>query len=207
MKDLKFEVVRGESIYSSDIEAIYHQNDKAHGGIFYDRCIIKDINKLARDYRKNIYIICAIKDGKVVGFAQLTDAYVPNSLYIAILAVEKEHRMQGIGKAIIEYALHHSVGHSSVSLEAFTSNEKAMKLYSSLGFEKVLSYTIEGSAFENEEQNFFRVSVEKILDNEQMEYTQENKTLDSVMPELRFPNEKAINEACIIYEEEPFSSR
>ena len=41
-----------------------------------------------------------------------------------------------------------------------------MKLYSSLGFEKVLSYTIEGSAFENEEQNFFRVSVEKILDNE-----------------------------------------
>ncbi len=82
-----------------------------------------------------------------------------------------------------------------------------MKLYSSLGFEKVLSYTIEGSAFENEEQNFFRVSVEKILDNELMEYTQENKTLDSVMPELRFPSEKAINEACIIYEEEPFSSR
>ena len=51
------------------------------------------------------------------------------------------------------------------------------------------------------------MSVEKILDNELMEYTQENKTLDSVMPELRFPSEKAINEAWIIYEEEPFSSR
>ena len=82
-----------------------------------------------------------------------------------------------------------------------------MKLYSSLGFEKVLSYTIEGSEFENEEQNFFRVPVEKILDNEQMEYTQANKTIDNVMPELRFPSEKAINEASIIYEEEPFSSR
>ena len=62
MKDLKFEVVRGESVYSGDIEEIYHQNDKAHGGIFNDRCIIKDINKLSRDYRKNIYIIWEIKD-------------------------------------------------------------------------------------------------------------------------------------------------
>lgn len=56
--------------------------------------------------------------------------------YIAMLVVEQAYRKQGIGKKLVELAIHEMIekGAQEISLEAEVTNKGALRLYESLGF-------------------------------------------------------------------------
>lgn len=83
--------------------------------------------------------LVAVADGKVVGF-------ICNRLYrsrstghVANLAVMQAYQGRGIGKALLRASLDYfrAQGMRHVRIETLAQNEKACRLYPSLGFEEV----------------------------------------------------------------------
>ena len=169
MSDIKYEIVGSDNKYKLQINKIYDQNVRSRGGHFTDFNIVSELNRLTELHGENVYIVCAVKEDKLVGFVQLLDSFIPDSLYLAVLAVDKECRGQGIGRGLVDFAMHHSIGYKTVSVETFSNNEIANELYKKLGFEFVLSYSIPGHL--DGEQNYYRLSAKKIADNQRLRYS------------------------------------
>ena len=84
------------------------------------------------------------KEGKTVGYAELSYSFAPEvggrSVFIEEIFVEEQHRGQGIGHKFLDFCVSLVQGETRrIRLEATRSNEKAIALYKSYGFE-VLDY-------------------------------------------------------------------
>lgn len=81
-------------------------------------------------------------DGKTVGYAELSYSFAPEvggrSIFIEEIFVKEEYRNQGIGHEFLEFAVGLVKGDTRrIRLEATRSNEKAISLYRSFGFEEL----------------------------------------------------------------------
>ncbi len=78
-------------------------------------------------------------EGNVVGFV-CTRVYRSTSTgHIANLAVSREHRGRGVGRALVEHALEHfrAEGLSFARIETLEQNEAGRHLYPAAGFEEI----------------------------------------------------------------------
>ena len=120
------------------------------------RRIDKPATTRAWDYEasledKDIIMLGAEADGKIVGFCiteirrSESKALVPRiSAHIKNLAVDRNYRRQGIGKALYDAAVTRgkAYGAGAVELEVFSFNDSAIAFYRSLGM-TVQSCTME----------------------------------------------------------------
>lgn len=86
---------------------------------------------------ENTYFIVALNDGEVIGYGGM---HTPSGdCFIDNIAVDPEHRRQGVGRSITAALIAEAkrIGGNFISLEVRPSNEAAVKLYRSLGFENV----------------------------------------------------------------------
>ncbi|WP_162849887.1 GNAT family N-acetyltransferase [Anaeroplasma bactoclasticum] len=79
-------------------------------------------------------VILAIKDNKVVGYVDITHKYEENEPYDVF--VKEEYRNMGIATDMLSYAIELDKN-KRIMLLVDIDNEKAIKLYEKLGFEKV----------------------------------------------------------------------
>jgi ribosomal protein S18 acetylase RimI-like enzyme len=79
-------------------------------------------------------VILAIKDNKVVGYVDITHKYEGNEPYDVF--VKEEYRNMGIATDMLSYAIELDKN-KRIMLLVDIDNEKAIKLYEKLGFEKV----------------------------------------------------------------------
>ncbi len=82
------------------------------------------------------------KEGKVVGYAELSYSFAPEvggkSIFIEEIFVDEDHRGQGIGHMFLDYCVSLvSEETRRIRLEATRSNEKAIALYRRYGFEEL----------------------------------------------------------------------
>ena len=69
------------------------------------------------------------------------DYTIPGTrIYISRLIVRKENRRQGIGKALVEYAVSRAaeMGYAEMSIGVDMDNYPALRLYAGLGFREIL---------------------------------------------------------------------
>ncbi len=61
-------------------------------------------------------------------------------IYVSRLIVRKENRRQGVGKALVEYAVSRAaeMGYSELSIGVDMDNYGALRLYTGLGFREIL---------------------------------------------------------------------
>ena len=61
-------------------------------------------------------------------------------IYVSRLIVRREHRRQGIGKALVEYAVSRAaeMGYTELSIGVDMDNYAALRLYTGLGFREIL---------------------------------------------------------------------
>jgi ribosomal protein S18 acetylase RimI-like enzyme len=87
------------------------------------------------------------RDGQFLGEISMVlnkddpDYTVPGRrIYVSRLIVRKENRRQGIGKALVEYAVRQAseMGYSEMSIGVDMDNYAALQLYTSLGFREIL---------------------------------------------------------------------
>ena len=81
--------------------------------------------------------LVAEKDGRVIGYAGAW--IILDESHITNIAVQREYRGQGIGRALTEGLLQYlaNLGAAYATLEVRKSNEVAQRLYVSLGFIKL----------------------------------------------------------------------
>ena len=77
----------------------------------------------------------AVEGDTVIGFLAFEQVLDEGS--IVEVAVHPDHRRRGIAKALITSAIHSADGLKTVFLEVRESNTPAIKLYESLGFERI----------------------------------------------------------------------
>ena len=101
---------------------------------------------------ENAVFFTAKKDGKTVGYMGLH--CVLDECYIANVAVSTAERRQGIGRFLLKYAEEKAVEKncSFISLEVRVSNEGAIALYESEGYERM-----------GERKNFYSSPTENAL--------------------------------------------
>ncbi len=178
MEKIKIEVLSLRNKYNDQIFEIYRQNTCSNGGFFSDDNVLEVINEQAIEAGKRSLFVCAVKDDKVLGFIQLSEAWVPNSLYIAFLAVDKDYRREGIATALLEYVIHHSKGYKNLNIETSEANTIADKLYQSIGFKYILSYEVTNSTNnEKKVQNFYNIITKDIKHNKKLLLTQSAKEI------------------------------
>lgn len=77
--------------------------------------------------------------GKIIGLLKVQRGYYRKTFHTGVLtiAIEKEFRNMGFGKKMMELALRwaRDVGIEKLSLEVFSTNENAISLYRSMGFQ------------------------------------------------------------------------
>jgi [ribosomal protein S18]-alanine N-acetyltransferase len=80
--------------------------------------------------------LVALSGGRVVGFAAASRLRQEAAAEVEALVVEREHRRQGIGAALIDacMAWAANAGASAIRLEVRASNAAAISLYHRLGF-------------------------------------------------------------------------
>ena len=85
---------------------------------------------------ENAHFLCAVSGGEVCGYIGIYEYF--ESCETANLAVLPPFRRKGIARALINAAAQgaKSRGREFITLEVRPSNEAALSLYSSLGFEK-----------------------------------------------------------------------
>lgn len=81
-------------------------------------------------------------EGKTVGYAELSYSFAPEvggkSIFIEEIFVDAEYRSQGIGHKFLDFCVSLVKGDTRrIRLEATRSNEKAIALYRSYGFEEL----------------------------------------------------------------------
>lgn len=86
---------------------------------------------------RTAHFIVAVKDDRIIGYAGVF--VVCESCYIADIGVFPEYRRMGAAKKLLSCASENAakLGAQSISLEVRPSNEAAVSLYTSCGFEEV----------------------------------------------------------------------
>lgn len=82
------------------------------------------------------------KEGKTVGYAELSYSFAPEvggkSIFIEEIFLDEPYRGQGIGHKFLDFCVSLVKGETRrIRLEATRSNEKAIALYRSYGFEEL----------------------------------------------------------------------
>ncbi|MFA5929410.1 MAG: GNAT family N-acetyltransferase [Candidatus Micrarchaeia archaeon] len=95
---------------------------------------------LAHAFANRVAGACLVAEesGKPIGavFGQKKITYYPNSAYVEVVFISKEHRGKGIGKALLAASLAamKRKGISNVSITVDGGNKKARSLYKKAGF-------------------------------------------------------------------------
>jgi len=117
------------------------------------------------------YIICAVKDDKVLGFAGMVKNFAKaNDFYIMQIAVHKPEMGKGIGSALMEYLIHHSRGFDYITSNAEENNVASNNLHLKMGFEQ----------FKSNSGYFYILPTEKIRDNAYIHFTEEEKENEDI---------------------------
>lgn len=83
------------------------------------------------------YLICAVKDNKVLGYAGMVEDFViENDFYIYQIAIDKNYAGKGIGTNLMEFIKTHSKGYSYITSSVRKNNKISNKLHKKSGFEK-----------------------------------------------------------------------
>ncbi len=167
MKKLQIKTYEMCGDYYDEMKEIYNQFVISKGGTFYekdnviDRLIrIGEIAKLAELPDIKFYTVCAFVGKKLAGYAILREKTVPseknvtNELYVSLIAVDKNFQGQGIGKALMNYAIHHSKGYERIASGAFIKNTASLKLHEKVGFSVLSSYKYSSLNGEHEGETY-----------------------------------------------------
>jgi len=78
----------------------------------------------------------AVKEDKVIAFANLYDVIPGKSAFIGNVIVDTEHRGQGVGKAVVERLVDicQKQYQAIPNISVFSVNESALLMYASMGF-------------------------------------------------------------------------
>ena len=144
MEGLKIKTFLRTGDYYNQMQEIYSQSTISNGGLLDDRNIIDFMLDSAKKENYNLYTACAFDGDKLVGFAMLANCFVENELYVVLLAVDKAYQRKGVGKALLNYAVHHSKGYDRITSEALLKNTASVNTHFSSGFkcinERILYY-------------------------------------------------------------------
>lgn len=86
--------------------------------------------KLAKYAR---WAICSIEQMYVGGIAFYENSE-ENQLYVSLICVLPQYRMQGVGKSLLDYTVQHTCGFDSIALEVNKNNINAYSFYINYGF-------------------------------------------------------------------------
>ena len=88
-------------------------------------------------YNPNVNFIVAVQDEKILGYCAIIKSY--ESADILTLAVSEDYRRCGIGKSLLQGIIEHCIecGVEMLFLDVRCSNTAAIRLYESMGFEKI----------------------------------------------------------------------
>lgn len=128
------------------IEQVYAIEEKCFSIPWSKKSFEKEIN----ENKMAIYLV-ALKDEQVVGYAGMW--HVINEGHITNVAVNPEHRRQGIGESLVNKLIEIAKEKEmiGITLEVRTSNEIAKNLYKKQGF---LLDGIRKEYYENKEDAF-----------------------------------------------------
>lgn len=128
MQDLEFKVVKNDNReYVLQCLEIFRENHVNNGGMLKNTLAV-----LMSDY-----IVCALKEGEVVGYLVLVeDNYKDNDIFFEQLAVKKSFQHQGIGTALVEYVKKHSLNYSYITSNVRGDNDASNNLHLKMGFEQ-----------------------------------------------------------------------
>ncbi len=130
---------------------IAHKYNKKNGGIL-------EFDNLASDSK---YIICALKNNKVIGFLCLKEYEAfPNSIYVELIATDKEYLKLGIATDLINYSIDFGKKnkYKSIIANVKKTNQQSHNLFIKLKF----------SLFNMKEEEYLSLgfSYEQILIND-----------------------------------------
>lgn len=140
-KDLTIERMR-----EGDLVEILRIEKESFSDPWTRESFLEDINK---DFT---YPAVAREDGELVAYTCLWK--IEDELQIANIAVDKEHRCQGIAQKLMEWIMEQGLKQKckSVTLDVRVTNSVALTLYRKLGFERI-----------GRRKNYYRFPVEDAI--------------------------------------------
>ena len=125
--NMDFEIV---PLQSCHIDAVFELEKECFGNPWSRQDLA------AQPSNENAHFLAAVSENDVLGYIGIYEYF--ESCEIANLAVRKDFRRNGIAKALINAAEENAKkrGCEFITLEVRLSNEPALNLYYSLGFEK-----------------------------------------------------------------------
>ena len=135
-----------ERMKEGDLEEVLRIEKKSFSDPWTRESFLEDINK---DFT---YPAVARKDGELVAYTCLWK--IEDELQIANIAVDKEHRRQGIAQKLMEWIMEQGLKQKckSVTLDVRVSNSIAFTLYRKFGFEQI-----------GRRKNYYRFPVEDAI--------------------------------------------
>ena len=116
----------------ADMDALIELEKTAAGTRLYSATTTPEE---AREYLQNTKTYLIYKDGELIGDVAY-DLKAPDHAHIDGLMVRPDHQGQGIGKAAMEYVLAELKDVPTIDLFTHPENERAIRLYESLGFKR-----------------------------------------------------------------------
>lgn len=128
MCELDIKVIRNDDRkYVLQCLEIFRENHVNNGGMLKNMLAV-----LMSDY-----IVCALKDDKVVGYLVLVEDHVKeNDVFFEQLAVKKSEQHKGIGTTLVEYVKNHSLNYSYITSNVRGDNDASNNLHLKMGFEQ-----------------------------------------------------------------------
>lgn len=158
MEEIEIKVVANDSRkYVLQCLEIFRENHVDNGGMLKNMLAV-----LMSDY-----ILLAVKDEKVLGYLVLVENHVKdNDIFFGQLAVKKSEQHKGIGTALVDYAIKHSLNYDYITSNVRRDNTPSNNLHLKMGFEQ----------FERETKDYYyQLSTEKIKDREKLQFTEESE--------------------------------
>lgn len=116
------------------------------------------------------YIICAVKDEKVLGYIGMVKDFIfKGDFYIYQLAIKKDEMQKGIATSLMNYVKSHSKGYVAITSNVRKDNIPSFRLHEKLGF---VPYDT------SREQFTFVLPTEHIVNNDKIKYTDEENELE-----------------------------
>jgi len=97
----------------------------------------RDLEQLVEDWQRGEGFLVAEVDGEVHGYIDLLARPWQRMGWVAHMAVDRAHRRQGVGRALIRHARMWARDHGlqTILVEATTKNYPALCFYQRLGFQ------------------------------------------------------------------------
>lgn len=153
MEYFEIKVVRpNEEFYINQCLEIARQNHVDNGGYLSHYKAVRN----ACDY-----IICAVKNEKVVGYLGVDYDRIRNEYVIVQSAVVDSERGKGIGTKMMNFLKHHSLEAKQIISFVDKDNVASNKIHLKNGFTQV----------DEEYDYYYELKTENILDNQSMNYT------------------------------------